>query len=125
MLKLMGKTKKIQFYAENFCLCSFIIITIFYFQDMPVASSTNSQNNYQGNKPVGGNRYTSGLVLDFNFLCLSLNPYSDVDSILESPCCGVRERKVVEFLSRPRGRGFEPHRPHCVLVPEQDTFILA
>ena len=27
--------------------------------------------------------------------------------------------------SRPRGRGFEPHRPHCVVVIEQDAFILA
>ena len=27
--------------------------------------------------------------------------------------------------SRPRGPGFEPHRHHCVLVLEQDTFILA
>ena len=26
---------------------------------------------------------------------------------------------------RPRGRGFEPHRRHCVVVREQDTFILA
>ena len=26
--------------------------------------------------------------------------------------------------SRPRGRGFEPHRCHCVVVLEQDTFIL-
>ena len=26
---------------------------------------------------------------------------------------------------RPRGRGFEPHRRHCVVVLEQDTFILA
>ena len=26
--------------------------------------------------------------------------------------------------SRPRGRGFEPHRHHCVVVLEQDTFIL-
>ena len=26
---------------------------------------------------------------------------------------------------RPRGRGFEPHRYHCVVVLEQDTFILA
>ena len=25
--------------------------------------------------------------------------------------------------SRPRGRGFEPHRRHCVVVLEQDTFI--
>ena len=27
--------------------------------------------------------------------------------------------------SRPRGRGFEPHRRHFVVVIEQDTFILA
>ena len=27
--------------------------------------------------------------------------------------------------SRPKGSGFEPHRRHCVVVLEQDTFILA
>ena len=27
--------------------------------------------------------------------------------------------------SRQRGRGFKPHRCHCVVVLEQDTFILA
>ena len=27
--------------------------------------------------------------------------------------------------SRPKGRRFEPHRHHCVVVLEQDTFILA
>ena len=27
--------------------------------------------------------------------------------------------------SRPRGREFEPHRRHCVVVLEQDTFIIA
>ena len=27
--------------------------------------------------------------------------------------------------SRPKGRGFEPHRRICVVVLEQDTFILA
>ena len=27
--------------------------------------------------------------------------------------------------SRPRGRGFEPQERHCVVVLEQDTFILA
>ena len=27
--------------------------------------------------------------------------------------------------SRPKGRGFEPHRHHGVVVLEQDTFILA
>ena len=40
----------------------------------------------------------------------------------------LRERSgsVVECLTRrPKGRGFEPHRRHCVVVLEQDTFILA
>ena len=27
--------------------------------------------------------------------------------------------------SRPKGRGFEPHQRNCVVVLEQDTFILA
>ena len=27
--------------------------------------------------------------------------------------------------SRPRGREFEPHRRHCIVVLEHDTFILA
>ena len=27
--------------------------------------------------------------------------------------------------SRPKGRGFKPHRRHCVVVLEQDTLILA
>ena len=27
--------------------------------------------------------------------------------------------------SRPRGRGFEPHRHYCIVVLEQDIFILA
>ena len=26
---------------------------------------------------------------------------------------------------RPKGHGFEPHRRHCIVVLEQDTFILA
>ena len=50
----------------------------------------------------------------------------------------VGENKCVQFQcegaqclsgrvidSRPRGRGFEPHRRHCVVVIEQDTFIQA
>ena len=39
-------------------------------------------------------------------------------------------RKGAQWLSgrvldsRPKGRGFEPHRRHCVVVLEQNTFIL-
>ena len=29
------------------------------------------------------------------------------------------------FDSRLKGRGFEPHLRHCIVVLEQDTFILA
>ena len=31
--------------------------------------------------------------------------------------------RVLDY--RPRGRGLEPHRRHCVVVLEQDTTILA
>ena len=43
----------------------------------------------------------------------------------------ILERQGAQWLSgrvldsRPKGRGFEPHRRHCVVVLEQDTFILA
>ena len=45
------------------------------------------------------------------------------------PCCSHDEGaqwlsgRVLD--SRPKGSGFEPHRRHCVVVLEQDTFILA
>ena len=35
------------------------------------------------------------------------------------------ERSGSVLDSRPKGSGFEPHRRHCVVVLEQDTFILA
>ena len=37
----------------------------------------------------------------------------------------IRERSGSVFDSRLRGRGFEPHWRHFVVVLEQDTFILA
>ena len=52
-----------------------------------------------------------------------------LDKIIESKI--VNTVKGVQWLSgrvldsRPKGRGFEPHRRHCVVVLEQDTFILA
>ena len=39
-----------------------------------------------------------------------------------------RSGSVVECLTlnwRQKGRGFEPHRRQCVVVLEQDTFIIA
>ena len=37
-----------------------------------------------------------------------------------------RSGSVVECLTQDRGAvGIEPHRRHCIVVLEQDTFILA
>ena len=54
---------------------------------------------------------------------------------LKGGCTGSSELTIVKMGahwlsgrvldSRPRGRGFEPHRGHCVVVLEQDTFIPA
>ena len=38
---------------------------------------------------------------------------------------GAQWRSGKALDSRPRGRGFEPHQRHCIVVHEQDTFILA
>ena len=55
-----------------------------------------------------------------------------------SPCSSILILLVVSHIllftatfdldfnqSRPKGRGLEPHRRHCVVVLEQDTFIPA
>ena len=38
---------------------------------------------------------------------------------------GAQWLSVRVLDSRQKGRGFEPHRRHCVVVLEQDTLILA
>ena len=43
------------------------------------------------------------------------------DNIIE----GAQSLSDGALDSRSRGRGFEPHRRHCIVVLEQDTFILA
>ena len=53
--------------------------------------------------------------------CRLLNTF--VIRLLESVGAQRFSGRVLD--SRPRGRGFEPHRRHCVVVLEQDTFILA
>ena len=40
-------------------------------------------------------------------------------------CVGAQWLSGRVLDSRPKGRGFEPHRRNCVVVLEQDTFILA
>ena len=52
-----------------------------------------------------------------------------VDSAIQCPTtlnCRAQWLSGRVFDSRPKGRGFEPHRRHCVVVlVEQDAFILA
>ena len=42
-----------------------------------------------------------------------------------SPSMGAQWLSGRVLDSGPKGSGFEPHRRHCVVVLEQDTFILA
>ena len=44
---------------------------------------------------------------------------------LQSQTLGAQWLSGRVLDSRPKGSGFEPHRRHCVVVLEQDTFILA
>ena len=50
---------------------------------------------------------------------------------MEGRPCNLRSLPGAQWLSgrvidsRPKGRGFEPHRRHCVVVLKQDLFILA
>ena len=47
------------------------------------------------------------------------------DAIIGLPAKGAQWLSGRVLVSRPKGSGFEPHRRHCVVVLEQDTFILA
>ena len=54
---------------------------------------------------------------------LSLGKYNFL--LFPNPCSGAQWLSGRVLDSRPRGRGFQPNRRHCVVVFEQDTFILA
>ena len=54
-------------------------------------------------------------------LLLSLEPPNGVQSVPK----GAQWLSGRVLDSRPRGCGFEPHRCLCIVVLEQDTFILA
>ena len=49
----------------------------------------------------------------------------NVIAVHKSACVGAQSLGGRVLDSRPRGRGFEPQRRHCVLILEQDTLILA
>ena len=51
--------------------------------------------------------------------------YNTVTCLTTDACFGAQWLSGRVLDLRPMGPGFEPHRPHCVVVLEQDTFILA
>ena len=62
------------------------------------------------------------------FVCfVALHPKStyEENNNRDQPCGDAANHMQSSTDSRPKGRGFEPHRRHCVVVLEQDTFILA
>ena len=59
------------------------------------------------------------------FCALGHNNVSDVCASSNCPDEGAQWLSGRVLDSRPKGRGFEPHRRHCFVVLEQDTFILA
>ena len=81
--------------------------------------------------PFSGQKYCrmlqgehSAIFLTYNKLSFVINIF--VLSIFEWPFkIGFRELSGRVLDSRPKGGGFEPNRRHCIVVLEQDTFILA
>ena len=69
-------------------------------------------------------------AIEENHCLIQRSPYvvRNFSSVLATPLLtllGAQWLSVRVLDSRPRGSGFEPHRHHCVVVLEQDTFILA
>ena len=52
-----------------------------------------------------------------------IKSYLKINFLISQPGAQWLSGRVLD--SRPKGSGFEPHRRHCVVVLEQDTFILA
>ena len=74
------------------------------------------------------NRYDPTLVnlsSNFFFLCTNMKVWFKTYLFQISLYMGAQWLSGSVLDSRPKGRGFEPHRRHCVVVLEQDTFILA
>ena len=64
------------------------------------------------------------------FAAFHLGTYSSLfakapDYAFKPYCKGAQWLSSRVLYSGLRGCGSEPHRRHCVVVPEQDTFILA
>ena len=68
----------------------------------------------------------------YNYLAYILGPFlytgatiAVFQSLGTIPVEGAQWLSGRVLDSRPKGREFEPHRRHCIVVLEQDTFILA
>ena len=71
-------------------------------------------------KGIGGHSSSQSTAMNFDRLAVSLRlNMSYVDEIWMQWLSG----RVLD--STPRGLGFDSHRRHCVVVLEQDTFIIA
>ena len=57
--------------------------------------------------------------------CQKARFYGSAADVIHMKCEGAQWLSGRVLDSRPRGRRFEPHLGHCVVVHEQDTFILA
>ena len=73
----------------------------------------------------------SAVDLGVKLLIIKMEMNGELEVSVFSLCCLEKTNQGAQWLSgrvldsRPRGRGFDPHRHHCVVVLEQDTFILA
>ena len=65
-------------------------------------------------------------MIKLNKTIISVLDYADaIKASLYFQLMGAQWLSGRVLDSRPKGRGFEPHRRHCVVVLEQDIFILA
>ena len=64
-------------------------------------------------------------ALDHQSVCLFFSDSVVFDKVSTAIRKGAQWLSGRVLDSRPKGRGFKPHRRHCVVVLEQDTFILA
>ena len=67
--------------------------------------------------------FSGRLFQDFSNVNEVLNGEQEKNSLFV--CEGAQWLSGRVLDSRPRGHGLEPHRRHCIVVLEQDTFILA
>ena len=78
---------------------------------VPVTSTQNEKVKYPYSRYV--------------FITVFLHMNDDVVNVQTGLIKGAQWLSGRVLDSKPKGRGFEPHRRHCVVVLEQDTFILA